>query len=445
MSSDISGNRIHETSDRDDESPTKNRTPGREKRRATGTGRTAGKTAEDIVEEGRKAQKKARNAAREKLRERRRNTQATIRNNIKTRSLGTATEAGTDDSHTSDPDPDPETSEEEQDQEHPPSPIAGPGWESRRAAEVSTASSFNLPSNQLCLATPSGTSKTNKTTETFKMANPTAASSNTFSSKHTASASTTMGPALDRQFFIDLLDDRLKTLAKTADLETVIQKCDQNAANTTRMGMRMDDLERRLNDRQLQSDARIKDIVRSVLKDGPPIEDDMSLEENSVWSGDARERRGSTNSNNNVDGRREEEEAFAKARRSIRVWPIPGNDASQMRANFTEFLRGALLIPQSGLNDIYITQISRCKPITNSPVHTEVSVTFDSVQTRDQIAALGTRLAAYVDRGRPTAGMRLDIPPTSCPPSKPSGKSVLKYAPLMGKRRKHISNSTTVT
>ena len=105
----------------------------------------------------------------------------------------------------------------------------------------------------------------------------------------------------------------------------------------------------------------------------------------------------------------EDELLYLKARRAARIWPIQGNNVQDLWRNVGIFISNNL-----GLADIRenaIESVSR-PPIPSGPAaKDEVLVIFKETETRDSVMGAASRLAGFVDpNGRPTAGLRMEIP-----------------------------------
>ena len=215
---------------------------------------------------------------------------------------------------------------------------------------------------------------------------------------------------LNEGSFISILDSRLKSLAKSSELEELMTKIDQNAADNSRLSFHLRELETKVNDNKLSSEETIRRIVRSVMDERrPSSSSDFSLEEcSSAGSGNATFRAGAT-SRAQEEGRVNQ---YNLARRSIRVWPIRGSSQSEMLDSVSDFLCGALLMSKQDVQCLRISDLRRIPPLRNSNVHNEVAFSVATPDDRDEIMRKGSFLAAYVDSNRrPTAGLRMDVPP----------------------------------
>ena len=100
---------------------------------------------------------------------------------------------------------------------------------------------------------------------------------------------------------------------------------------------------------------------------------------------------------------------YAKARRSVRIWPIKGDATSEIKKNVMEFFVNAL-----GLREQEIGAFEARREESQGEKHLiydEVVVCIKDAGTRDKILLRGPRLSSYVDaHKKPTCGIRLEIP-----------------------------------
>ena len=98
------------------------------------------------------------------------------------------------------------------------------------------------------------------------------------------------------------------------------------------------------------------------------------------------------------------------ARRSLRIWPIPGNTREEMWTATENFMKHFLGLSASTISCIDI--ISR--PVTKScpSAIDEVLVRFTDNETRDSVMGASGKLSGRIDaNGKPTAGIRIEITP----------------------------------
>ena len=104
-----------------------------------------------------------------------------------------------------------------------------------------------------------------------------------------------------------------------------------------------------------------------------------------------------------------DEEEYAKARRSIRLWPVMGTIRDDIWRNTENFIKHKLGL--SAINERDIKSISRPGVPSGIAALDEVIVVFVNVADRDSVVGASAKLAGNIDaRGRPTAGIRLEVP-----------------------------------
>ena len=105
-------------------------------------------------------------------------------------------------------------------------------------------------------------------------------------------------------------------------------------------------------------------------------------------------------------------EDYLDARRSARLWPIRASNDVDLWGEVGEFLHGRLGIPESQMCQDDIETVTRvCGSDITGRVNDEVIVKFYDKRKRDDVFANATHLASAVDgEGKPTAGIRLEVP-----------------------------------
>ena len=104
--------------------------------------------------------------------------------------------------------------------------------------------------------------------------------------------------------------------------------------------------------------------------------------------------------------------AFEKSRRSLRIWPIKGDDTDELDASFKDFAVDALMVPDTVVRQTALAEIIRVRSSPRNAVYMEALVTFKDQMQRDFYFSKAKHLAPYRDEsGAPTAGIRMDIPP----------------------------------
>ena len=108
----------------------------------------------------------------------------------------------------------------------------------------------------------------------------------------------------------------------------------------------------------------------------------------------------------------DEERAFLLARRSLRIWPINTDDPWRSTMNF--------LIQNLGLagtiTEDLIETVGPARVPSGPGVRDEVLLVLLEARTRDLIIGASAKLANFKDSdGRPTAGIRIEVPPFLIP------------------------------
>ena len=213
--------------------------------------------------------------------------------------------------------------------------------------------------------------------------------------------------------FRNILRESLADVTKKEDLDKVMQKVDQNTNAITAMNLRMTNIEGQISSNNNRQDEKLIEF-----------EDRLSR----------------THSTPSLRSSREA--AYDKARRSLRVWPIEGEDTNELRKNFKDFAINALLIAQDTVDNTNILEIIRVRNSPSARVYLEASVTFETVEERDFFNPRARNLADYRDKeGKPEAGIRMDIPPSCYPPSRSSMTMDMTSVMFMEKRLNAMLNS----
>ena len=104
-----------------------------------------------------------------------------------------------------------------------------------------------------------------------------------------------------------------------------------------------------------------------------------------------------------------DEEAYSKARRSLRLWPVPGVHQPDLWAAARSFISDKLASPDLARDSIEM--VARVHIPSGPGVQLEALITFREPGTRDQVIGCAAKLANCVDgNGKPTAGMRIEVP-----------------------------------
>lgn len=192
-----------------------------------------------------------------------------------------------------------------------------------------------------------------------------------------------------------LLNDQLKKVATREDIDSIGERISANAEEIAQLRGIVKQIEK---DVERSNTTNRAQIMRDVTR----IVDDRISEQCSALN-----QTGSTNGN----GYSHKEESYLRARRSIRIWPIEGDDDSSMKRNLEQFLTGALQMDPREVEGLGIEEITRTRLRHNAKIHLEVLVRFSSYEARDSVSMRGGCLAEYVDNDRrPLAGLRMDVP-----------------------------------
>lgn len=101
--------------------------------------------------------------------------------------------------------------------------------------------------------------------------------------------------------------------------------------------------------------------------------------------------------------------AFNKARCTLRIWPVDGDDDEKMKKGFIDFATNALQIEEEYVTNTEIDGMVRVRGNPNANTYAEIAVTFRLVADRDYFASNSRNLAGYNDEmGRPQAGVKMD-------------------------------------
>ena len=105
-----------------------------------------------------------------------------------------------------------------------------------------------------------------------------------------------------------------------------------------------------------------------------------------------------------------QEADFHKARRSLRLWPISGDNKDDLWHAAGLFL-GTNLGLQGKLDKNNIEAITRVSVPSGPGVKEEALVLFNDKATRDMVLGSAAKLGRYIgEDGKPTAGMRIEVP-----------------------------------
>ena len=103
---------------------------------------------------------------------------------------------------------------------------------------------------------------------------------------------------------------------------------------------------------------------------------------------------------------------YNRARRSLRLWPVPAMSETDLWGGVGDFLQDRLGLTDDLLRQEDIESINRVgDQVAAGVVRDEVLVVFVSAEKRDVVMMSANKLAGLVDpAGAPTAGIRLEVP-----------------------------------
>ena len=99
---------------------------------------------------------------------------------------------------------------------------------------------------------------------------------------------------------------------------------------------------------------------------------------------------------------------FDNARRSLRLWPITGKSNLEMWQSTRVFIRDFLKL--ADLPESKIQEIARPAHPSGFMTRDEALVRFADSEARDTVLGASAQLSGFFEGGRPTAGIRLEIP-----------------------------------
>ena len=114
-----------------------------------------------------------------------------------------------------------------------------------------------------------------------------------------------------------------------------------------------------------------------------------------------------------IDGKSKQtdEAEFDRARRSIRIWPIPGKTREELQRSVLSFLTEPLGLTGPEIGTFEVRRVEADRLRIPSVIFDEVIVQFEDTRLRDRVAGRGIRLAGFIDHERkPTCGIRMEVP-----------------------------------
>ena len=129
---------------------------------------------------------------------------------------------------------------------------------------------------------------------------------------------------------------------------------------------------------------------------------------------------------------------YDNARRSARLWPITGTSRAQLWQAVNQFLAVTLQLGQQ-VSKQMIEDITRVDIPSGPGVKLKALVKFRDTETRDLVFGAAGKLASYVEDGKPTAGIQMEVPAAL----RPAFATLFKYGQLLRTRhgqgtRRHV-------
>ena len=152
-------------------------------------------------------------------------------------------------------------------------------------------------------------------------------------------------------------------------------------------------LKKRVEDNESGLDQRIETAITRFARRGPGDRQRLSLADQSrVSNGNSLRTSGPTTKA--ADSYKEERDW--RARRSLRMWPIPGPDHS---ASLRKFLADSLGLEEAFTREVDAYQVRPVRS-TKSKIPHEATVLFPDVETRDSVRSAASNLAGNAGAGQ---------------------------------------------
>ena len=199
-----------------------------------------------------------------------------------------------------------------------------------------------------------------------------------------------------------------KVVANTKELTTLKDNAKSAAAGVAIVVKRLQDMIER-NDADRKADIRRLELASARSINSPSCEDlSQAIREEVEKTCTSR-----LEPNYLDQGKRDPPtEAYWVARKSFRLWPVPGNTDEDIWRECESFMSEKLQFPVQRLSGNDFESMSRVMPSArNTKIRDEILVVFKSTKTRDSVASYAKNLAKYIGPdGLPTAGLRAEIP-----------------------------------
>ena len=208
--------------------------------------------------------------------------------------------------------------------------------------------------------------------------------------------------------------DNLKTevLAKLDDNDQAIAELQETVTDVTlsvdRNQRAIQEVRAEAERREVELPLRVKKIVQDALEGTRPTRSSSNgrRPRPRPWRPSQQDRSPSPDAAHSDDGSDRKQEAYSRARRSLRLWPV--SREGDLRERTVEFLINELLLDQQHAVDLdfEVRRVgnSRSREASALAIKDEVLVIFSSVRTRDDVRSFAKNLER---RGR---GLRLEVP-----------------------------------
>ena len=206
--------------------------------------------------------------------------------------------------------------------------------------------------------------------------------------------------------------DNLKTevLSKLEDNDQAIAELQETVTDVTlsvdRNQRAIQEVRAEAERREVELPIRVKKIVQDALEGTRHTRSSPNGRRPRPLRPSQQDRSPSPDAANSDDGSDRKQEAYLRARRSLRLWPV--SREGDLRERTVEFLINELLLDQQHAVDLdfEVRRVgnSRSREASALAIKDEVLVIFSSVRTRDDVRSFAKNLER---RGR---GLRLEVP-----------------------------------
>lgn len=211
-----------------------------------------------------------------------------------------------------------------------------------------------------------------------------------------------------------------QTNENIAEMSGSIAKMDEKVTINSRNINRLKDSNKNLAEK---TTAEIMEVRSLLLEKNKEREDDIARLKESIYPKEKLEQDicDQIKSKRSAPTEPTQDGGYWLARRSLRCWPIRGRAEKDIWKSVGSFFSSNMRIPNGVLCEKDVECIRRITPRNsrprslrnepNTPVHDEAVVVFSNVELRDMVFSYAYNLGQFIDDdGRPTAGVRMEIP-----------------------------------